>query len=112
VLGDGKPYYALGFRIGDISYISDTSKLPEKAKIIIKGSRLVVMDALRTKPHVSHFSYDQSIEALTELMALDGQGYFTGLTHELDHDDIDKYIKSKTPLNIRCAFDGMKLVLN
>lgn len=70
------------------------------------------MDALRSIPHVSHFSYDQALEALSELMAPEGKGLFTGLTHEMEHDDIDRYIKSKTNLDISCAFDGLKIVLN
>lgn len=45
--GNGDPFYALGFRVDDISYISDTNRLPEKAKDIIKDSKVIIMDALR-----------------------------------------------------------------
>jgi phosphoribosyl 1,2-cyclic phosphodiesterase len=119
-LSNGEPFYALGFRIGDISYVSDVSKLPAKAKNIIKNSKIVLMDALRSKSffnlgakHQSHFSFDQSIEAINELCAPGGIGLFTGLTHDLDHDEINDWIKSQhsgtANVKVMCAYDGMKI---
>jgi phosphoribosyl 1,2-cyclic phosphodiesterase len=62
-----EPYYALGFRIGQLSYVSDCSHLNERAIDIMKGSNFVVMDALKDVPHTSHFSFEQSIEAIHQV---------------------------------------------
>lgn len=49
----------MGFRIGEVSYISDASKIPEETKAKVEGSRVLILDALREKPHGSHFSFDE-----------------------------------------------------
>ena len=57
--GPSRPYMCMGFRIGEISYISDASRIPEETKLKIEGSRVLILDALREKPHGSHFSFDE-----------------------------------------------------
>jgi phosphoribosyl 1,2-cyclic phosphodiesterase len=57
--GPPKPYMCMGFRIGDLSYISDASSVPEETKRKIEGSRILILDALRETPHASHFSFQE-----------------------------------------------------
>jgi len=54
-----RPYMCMGFRIGEISYISDASRISDETKSKIEGSRILILDALREKPHGSHFSFDE-----------------------------------------------------
>jgi Beta-lactamase superfamily domain len=54
-----RPYMCMGFRIGEVSYISDASRISDETKSKIEGSRVLILDALREKPHGSHFSFDE-----------------------------------------------------
>jgi len=57
--GPAKPYMCMGFRIGDMSYISDANSVPDETKQKIEGSRILILDALRETPHASHFSFQE-----------------------------------------------------
>ena len=57
--GPAKPYICMGFRIGQLSYISDTNRVSDATKQKIQGSRILILDALREIPHGSHFSFDE-----------------------------------------------------
>ncbi|EEB06591.2 hydrolase [Schizosaccharomyces japonicus yFS275] len=57
-----KPFWCMGFRICNLSYISDTNFIPPSTKSLMEGSKVVVLDALRSFPHASHFSFDQAHE--------------------------------------------------
>jgi phosphoribosyl 1,2-cyclic phosphate phosphodiesterase len=57
--GPPKAYMCMGFRIGDLSYISDANRIPDETKVKIQGSRILILDALRETPHASHFSFDE-----------------------------------------------------
>jgi phosphoribosyl 1,2-cyclic phosphodiesterase len=54
-----RPYMCMGFRIGEISYISDASAISDETKSKIEGSRILILDALRELPHASHFSFNE-----------------------------------------------------
>lgn len=57
--GLARPYMCMGFRIGEVSYISDTNRIPDDTKEKIQGSRILILDALRETPHASHFCFDE-----------------------------------------------------
>ncbi|KAI9145282.1 beta-lactamase-like protein [Paraphysoderma sedebokerense] len=133
---NGEPYYCNGFRFGNISYLSDVSYIPESAWESIRGSELIIMDALRSSPHISHFSIP---EALHQLVLFDPKprlSLLVGFTHQLDHDELVKVCKSfertgkviihgqeiqlddeivqpvdTTGMKILPAYDGMKVEL-
>jgi hypothetical protein len=70
------------------------------------------MDALKSVPHSSHFSYQESLDHLQELLPDHGRGYFTGLTHELDHEELNNWIQKhqkRSNLHIECGYDGQKI---
>jgi phosphoribosyl 1,2-cyclic phosphodiesterase len=54
-----QPYICMGFRINDFSYISDASFIPEDTRKKLDGTRVLVLDALRERPHPSHFNFDE-----------------------------------------------------
>ena len=54
-----RAYMCMGFRVGDLAYISDASRISEETKAKIEGSKVLVLDALRETPHASHFSFQE-----------------------------------------------------
>ncbi|KAG5440526.1 hypothetical protein PCK2_000460 [Pneumocystis canis] len=55
------PFYIVGYRIDNLSYISDTNAIPDETVSIIKGTEFLVLDSLRERPHSSHFSISQVV---------------------------------------------------
>ncbi len=95
-----------GFRIGDFTYITDANYIDEKEKLKIKGSKILVLNALRKENHISHFNLFEAIELAKEIGA--EQTYFTHISHQLGlHKEIDKIL----PAGINLAYDGLKVEL-
>jgi len=93
-----------GFRFGNFTYITDANKIDENERQKITGSEIMVLNALRKEPHVSHFTLDEAIQVVGELKV--PQAYFTHVSHQLGkHDDIN----DELPLHIRLAYDGLQL---
>jgi phosphoribosyl 1,2-cyclic phosphate phosphodiesterase len=95
-----------GFRFGDFTYITDASKIEPKEKEKIKGSKILVLNALRKESHVSHFTLQDAINVALELEV--PEVYFTHISHQLGkHEDIN----GELPPHIRLAYDGLKICL-
>ena len=93
-----------GFRFGNFTYITDANRIDEEEEEKIKGSGTVVINALRHKKHMSHYTLDEAIAIVDELAI--PQSYFTHISHQLGrHDDID----AKLPNGKALAFDGLQL---
>ena len=96
----------LGFRVKDFTYITDANFISEKEKQKIRGSRVLVLNALRREYHVSHFTLEEAIALANELGA--EKTYFTHISHQLGkHEDVNREL----PGNIRLAYDGLEIVL-
>lgn len=94
----------LGFRIGGFTYITDANYISEESKEKIKGSKVLVLNALRREKHVSHFTFDQAVEMANELKA--EKTYFTHISHQLGlHTEVEKEL----PSHISLAYDGLKI---
>jgi phosphoribosyl 1,2-cyclic phosphate phosphodiesterase len=96
----------LGFRFGDFTYITDANHIdtPEKEKI--KGSKVLVLNALRKENHVSHFTLSDAVALANELAV--PEVYFTHISHQLGkHEDINREL----PAHIRLSHDGLKFSL-
>ncbi|KAL7752548.1 hypothetical protein RI367_002082 [Sorochytrium milnesiophthora] len=85
---DGTPFYSWGYRFGDVSYVSDASLVPDASLEKMRGSNIVIMDALRELPHVSHFGYAQCLDCITSVQAR--YGLMTGFTHALSHEELQQ----------------------
>jgi len=94
----------LGFRFGDFTYITDANRMEEVEKEKIKGSKTMVINALRHKKHLSHFTLDEATEIVQELNVT--QAYFTHISHQLGKHQI---INGELPNGIELAYDGMRL---
>ncbi|CAO3701792.1 unnamed protein product [Rhizopus stolonifer] len=109
-----EPYFCFGFKFGGVSYISDTSHIPEKTMELIEGkTRIFIVDCLRlTNPHQSHFSLDQSIEASKRVGA--SKSYYIGFAHRVDHDTLEndlKQLENTEGIRAAPAYDGLRVIL-
>lgn len=107
------PFICLGFRVDDFSYMSDVVKIPEKTFELVKGSSVIIIDALRYKPHKSHFSVDEALNALINLKP-DKTCYLTGMAHYLEHEQLSKELEEnellqKAGLTVKVAYDGLRI---
>lgn len=71
----------LGFRFGDFTYITDANRIEQSEKDKIKGSRILVLNALRHAKHISHFTVDEALALADELEV--PQAWFTHISHQL-----------------------------
>ncbi|HEX4876837.1 MAG TPA: MBL fold metallo-hydrolase [Chitinophagaceae bacterium] len=97
----------LGFRFGKFTYITDANRIDDAEKDKIRGSEVLVLNALRKQKHISHFTLNEAIELSGELKA--GTAYFTHLSHQMGkHAEIE----AELPDNIHLAYDGQVLEFN
>jgi phosphoribosyl 1,2-cyclic phosphate phosphodiesterase len=96
----------LGFRFGDFTYITDANFIDEVEKEKIKGSKVLVLNALRKEDHVSHFTLAQAV-ALGEELAIP-KVYFTHISHQLG---LHNSINDELPVNMQLAFDQLHFCL-
>ena len=94
----------LGFRFGKFTYITDANKIDEQEKEKIKGSQVLVLNALRKKAHISHFTLDEAIGLVQELKI--PTAYFTHISHQLGRHEA---IQAELPDGIHLAYDGLSL---
>ena len=97
----------LGFRIGDLTYITDAKTISEKEKEKIKGSKILIVNALRKTPHLSHFNLEEALNFIAEIAP--EKAYLTHISHLFDkHDSINAIL----PNGVYTAFDGLKIPFN
>lgn len=106
------PFICLGFRICDVSYVSDASAIPTETKKKIEGSRVLILDALKKGPHASHFSIDEALAFVHSLEQPAERTYLLDFTHDVDHYDLEKSLKKSETLDIVPAFDGQQIRLD
>lgn len=94
-----------GYRFGRAAYVTDCNSIPEESAELLKGLDLLVLDALRWRPHPTHFDIE---EALAEVARLKPRKtLFTHLTHDLDHATTN----AQLPPGVELAYDGLSLTL-
>jgi phosphoribosyl 1,2-cyclic phosphate phosphodiesterase len=92
----------LGFRINDFTYITDAKTVSDQEKEKIKGSKILVINALQKQTHISHFTLDEAIVFAREMGA--ETTYFTHISHRLGkHADVT----AELPAGIELAYDGL-----
>lgn len=93
-----------GFRIGDFTYITDAKIISPQEKEKIKGSKILVINALQKEKHISHFTLDEALEFAAEIGA--NKTYLTHISHKLGaHAEVSKQL----PEGVFLAYDGLEL---
>jgi phosphoribosyl 1,2-cyclic phosphate phosphodiesterase len=96
----------LGYRFGRFAYLTDCSAIPQASLPLLQDLEVLVIDALRIRPHPTHFSLD---EAMTVARALGPrQTYFTHICHDLGHEATCR----RLPPGMQLAYDGLVLSLD
>jgi phosphoribosyl 1,2-cyclic phosphate phosphodiesterase len=95
------PRPILGFRLGSFAYLTDCSAIPEPAWPLLDGVRFVVLDALRDRPHPTHFSVAEALEVVGRLQP--ERTWFTHIAHDLPH----AATCARLPPGVELAYDGL-----
>lgn len=93
-----------GFRFGDFTYITDANRIDESEKAKIRGSQVLVVNALRKEKHISHFTLGEAIALVRELEI--PVAYFTHISHQLG---LHAEVEATLPEGIHLAYDGLTL---
>jgi phosphoribosyl 1,2-cyclic phosphate phosphodiesterase len=91
----------LGFRIGGFAYLTDCNRIPPEAWPLLEGLEVVVLDALRNRPHATHFSLSEAVEASARIGA--ARTLFTHMCHDLRHAPTC----ARLPAGVSLAYDGL-----
>jgi phosphoribosyl 1,2-cyclic phosphate phosphodiesterase len=103
-LGHGR-FRVLGFRFGNVAYCTDTNLIPRESFELLSGLDVLILDALRPRPHVSHYSLQEAIKMAERIGAR--RTLFTHMGHELEHEATN----AQLPQGMELAYDGLRVPL-
>ena len=92
------------YRINNFTYITDANYISDSEKEKIKGSEIIVVNALRKEPHLSHFTFEEAINLMKELKPK--KAYFTHISHQLG---LHNQVSEELPSFIELAYDGLQI---
>jgi phosphoribosyl 1,2-cyclic phosphate phosphodiesterase len=92
-----------GYRIGNFAYCTDVSEIPQPSYALLEGLDALVLDALRERPHFTHFSLEQAMTEAQKIQAK--QTFFTHMNHNIDYEKHSKLLKNR----MQFAYDGLVL---
>jgi len=95
------PRMILGFRVGAFAYLTDCNRIPASSWELLSGVRTLVLDALRDRPHPTHFSVREAL-AVVDRLGPD-RTYFTHICHDLPHAETC----ARLPRGVELAYDGL-----
>ena len=96
----------LGWRIGNVAYLTDVSEIPEASMALLQDLDLLFLDCLRTKPHPTHLSVEQSLQVAAEIAAK--RTVLIHMTHELEY----HALTAQLPAGIEVGYDGLRIEIN
>lgn len=92
-----------GYRIGNFAYCTDVSEIPQLSYALLEGLDTLVLDALRERPHFTHFSLEQAMAEAEKIKPR--QTFFTHMNHNIDYKKHSRLLKD----NMQFAYDGLVL---
>jgi len=96
----------MGFRIGDFSYITDANAIPQESMDRLKGTKVMVLNALQKEKHISHFNLEEAVGMAQKIGA--EKTFFTHLSHKMG---LHKAVEAELPSGIALSFDGLTVEL-
>jgi phosphoribosyl 1,2-cyclic phosphate phosphodiesterase len=100
---DHGPFPVLGFRVGDLAYCTDVSRVPETSRPLLEGLDVLVLDALRYEPHPTHLSLNEALALVESLKPR--RTFFTHLSHSFDHGTT----QAALPPRVALSYDGLQV---
>lgn len=94
----------MAYRLGDFTYITDANHVDEAEKQKIKGSKVLVVNALRKQKHISHYTLEEAIDLVNELQI--PEAWLTHISHQMG---LHAEVEAELPENIHLAYDRLKL---
>lgn len=95
-----------GFRIDGLTYLTDVKKIADLEMEKIKGSDILIINALRIEPHHSHLNLEEALQFVDRAEVK--TAYFTHISHMLGfHKEVEKDL----PDNVHLAYDGLKITV-
>jgi phosphoribosyl 1,2-cyclic phosphate phosphodiesterase len=99
-------FKVLGFRFGNIAYCTDTNKIPDESWPLLEGLDVLILDALRPRPHPTHFSLDEALEVVERVKPR--RTLLTHISHEIEH----AWALQNLPPGVEPAYDGLRVPLS
>jgi phosphoribosyl 1,2-cyclic phosphate phosphodiesterase len=93
----------IGFRVDSLAYVTDVSRIPESSLALLRDLDVLVLDALRRRPHPTHFSLDESLSTIAALSPR--RAFLTHMCHDVDH----AAVSAALPPNVTLAYDGLRV---
>jgi phosphoribosyl 1,2-cyclic phosphate phosphodiesterase len=93
----------LGFRFGSLAYLTDCSAIPDESWPLLEGLDVLVLDALRHRPHPTHFSVSEALAVIARLRPR--RALLTHICHDLPHQATNRTL----PAGVALAYDGLTL---
>ena len=95
-----------GYRVGSFAYLTDCSGIPDESWPLLTGIRTLVLDALRERPHPTHFSVSEAIAVAERLGP--ARAYLTHMCHDLPH----AATCARLPRGVELAYDGLTFAID
>jgi phosphoribosyl 1,2-cyclic phosphate phosphodiesterase len=95
----------LGFRLGTLAYLTDCNRIPDESWRLLEGVDVLVLDALRHRPHPTHFTVAEALAVVSRVRPR--QTYLTHICHDLPH----AATNAALPAGVELAYDGLVIEL-
>lgn len=96
----------LGYRIGQLSYLTDLSEIPDASYSILEGTSILILGVLRYEPHPTHLYLSKALQIIERVSP--DKTYFTHLSHDFDHDRTN----AELPDSVRLSYDGLSFEMD
>jgi phosphoribosyl 1,2-cyclic phosphate phosphodiesterase len=96
----------LGFRFGRCAYLTDCSRIPDQSWPLLEDLDVLVLDALRHRPHPTHFTVAEALQVVERLRP--ERTFFTHICHDLPHEATNRSL----PASVELAYDGLALTID
>jgi phosphoribosyl 1,2-cyclic phosphate phosphodiesterase len=93
----------LGFRFGDVAYLTDCNRLDDRAWELVDGVDTLIIDALRDRPHTTHFNLKEALDVIARIKPK--RAYTVHMTHDLGR----AATMARLPAGVELAYDGLVL---
>ncbi len=92
------------FRINDLTYITDANYIPAKSWELLKGTKTLIINALRKEKHISHFNLEEALDVINKIKP--EKAYLTHISHFMG---LQSELSKELPNNVQIAYDGLTI---